>query len=197
MSREVKDHLFEPFFTTKAVGQGTGMGLSVVYGIVKQNKGWIHVDSEEGRGSTLKIYLPARETPATNNPTDQTRNERILLVEDDEVMRDLAIQILESAGYKPVVAASAEEALELFKQHKDSIDMLFSDVHLPGKNGIDLADLLRKEKPGLPVLLYSGYQNPRERWVHLKSKGYHFLQKPASVDGLLTAVYGALAEAIQ
>jgi len=196
MSREVKDHLFEPFFTTKAVGKGTGMGLSVVYGIVKQNKGWIHVDSEEGRGTTLKIYLPAYEAPATDKPTDRTRNDRILLVEDDAGMRNMFIQILESAGYKPVVAASAEEALELFKEQKGDFDLLFSDVVMPGKDGIELADLLRKESPGLPVVLCSGYQNQHDRWLLLESKGYHFLKKPVSVDGLLTAVYSALTEVV-
>ncbi|MEI7850212.1 MAG: transporter substrate-binding domain-containing protein [Kiritimatiellales bacterium] len=197
MSREVKDHLFEPFFTTKAVGKGTGMGLSVVYGIVKQNKGWIHVDSKEGQGTTLKIYLPAYEAPATDNPTDRTRNDRILLVEDDAGMRNMFIQILESAGYKPVVAASAEEALELFKEQQGDFDLLFSDIVMPGKDGIELADLLRKESPGLPVVLCSGYQNQHDRWLLLESKGYHFLKKPVSVDGLLTAVYSALTEVIQ
>ncbi len=196
MSRETKDHLFEPFFTTKPVGQGTGLGLAVVYGIVKQNKGWIDVHSEEGRGANLKIYLPICGTSATSNPTDRTRNKRILLVEDDAGMRNMLIQILESAGYEPVAAASAKEALELFEQQKGDFNLLFSDIVMPGKDGIELADALREKKPGLPVLLYSGYQDQHERWVLLGSKGYHFLKKPDSVDGLLTAVYSALSEVI-
>ena len=196
MSREVKDHLFEPFFTTKAVGQGTGLGLSVVYGIVKQNNGWIHVDSEEERGATLKIYLPAGETPAANNQKDRTHDKRILLVEDDEGWRKLVVQILGSAGYEPVAVASAEEALELFKQQKGSFALLFSDILLPGKNGIELADSLREIKPGLPVLLYSGYQDQRERWHHFAFKKYHFLKKPSSMTGMLAAVQEALTEAI-
>ena len=196
MSREVKNHLFEPFFTTKEVGQGTGLGLSVVYGIVKQSKGWIHVDSEEGRGSTLKIYLPACETPEANDQKDRTHDRRILLVEDDEGWRKLVVQILESAGYETVAAASAEEALELFKQQKDSFALLFSDILLPGKNGIELADTLREIKPGLPVLLYSGYQDQRERWNHFAFKKYHFLQKPSSMTGMLAAVQEALTETI-
>jgi nitrogen-specific signal transduction histidine kinase/ActR/RegA family two-component response regulator len=194
MSREVKDHLFEPFFTTKPVGQGTGMGLSVVYGIIQQNKGWIDVSSEEGRGSTLKIYLPIYEDAATDRPSDRMRNERILLVEDDAEIRNMFIQTLESAGYNPIVATSADEALELFKQQKGDFALLLSDIVMPGKDGIELADLLRQKKPDLPVLLCSGYQDQHDRWLLLGSKGYHFLKKPVSIDGLLTAVYSALSQ---
>ncbi len=197
MSHEVKGHLFEPFFTTKAVGQGTGLGLSVVYGIVKQNKGWIHVYSEVGLGTTIKIYLPACETPAENPQTTRTQHERILLVEDDATRRDLVAQALESAGYKPVVAASAEDALELFKLHEEPFDMLFSDILLPGKSGIELADLLREKNPGLPILLYSGYPDQRARWNHFEIRKYHVLQDLSSISGMLAAVHDTLIEPVE
>ncbi|MFA7257005.1 MAG: PAS domain S-box protein [Kiritimatiellales bacterium] len=195
MSREIKDHLFEPFFTTKAVGQGTGLGLAVIYGIVKQNKGWIHVYSEKGLGTTFKVYLPAC-APASLNEPASLHNGRILLVEDDVDTLNLVIRILSVSGYEIVTASNAEEATLLFEQEKKLFDLLFSDMILPGEKGIDLADKLRKKNPRLAVLLYSGYQDQRERWTNLDSKGYHFLQKPFSIAGLLAAVHEALTETI-
>ena len=197
MNREVRDHLFEPFFTTKAVGQGTGLGLAVVYGIVKQNKGWIHVYSEEGLGSTFKIYLPAFENDAPDAPENRLHNGRILLVEDDADTRNLVVRILSMSGYEPVTASNAEEAIQLFVQENGRFDLLFSDMILPGKTGLELADALRAKTPDLPVLLYSGYQDQRERWITLESKGYCFLQKPFSVTGLLSAVHDTLTETIR
>lgn len=194
MSPEVKAHLFEPFFTTKAVGKGTGLGLAVVFGIVKQNKGWIHVYSEEGHGTTFNIYLPACEAAAPDKRAVCTHNGRILLAEDDTDMRNLVIQSLKPSGFEFVAASSAEEALELFKQEKGRFDLLFSDIGMPGKSGIELADALRAEQPGLPVLLFSGYQDQRKRWAHLESKGYFFLQKPFNIADLLAAVHSALTE---
>jgi PAS domain S-box-containing protein len=195
MSTEVKNHLFEPFFTTKAVGQGTGLGLAVVYGIVKQNKGWIHVYSEEGLGSAFKIYLPACETAVeTRKPGTVAHNGRILLVEDDADMRNLVIRILETAGYESVSVSNAEDALRQFDLGNGRFDLLFSDIVLPHQSGVDLADRLRVKKPSLRVLLYSGYQDQRERWETLDTKGYHFLKKPFSVTGLLSAVHDATTE---
>ena len=196
MSQEVKDHLFEPFFTTKGVGQGTGLGLSVVYGIVKQNKGWIHVYSEEGLGTTVKVYLPACENSLPPDglftTPDQPRTERILLVEDDADTQDLVVRILKTAGYEILATDTAEEALRLFEQDSGHFDLLFSDMTLPGKSGLELADQIRSRNPGLPILLYSGYRDQRERWQNLESKGYSFLQKPFSLSSLLAAVHDAL-----
>jgi PAS domain S-box-containing protein len=194
MSREVKDHLFEPFFTTKAVGRGTGLGLAVVYGIVKQNNGWIHVYSEEGHGSSFNIYLPSCGPVAQNPPNlaDPPHHKRILLVEDEENMLSMVIRILKTADYETQVVKTAEEALRLFKKEKGTFDLLFSDMTLPGKSGLELADALRAENPTLPVLLYSGYQDQRERWRNLESKGYHFLQKPFTLVALLAAVQDTL-----
>lgn len=195
LSREVKDHLFEPFFTTKEVGKGTGLGLSVVYGIVKQSNGWIEVHSEKGTGSTFKIYLPASKTTVPDKPemTNQTRDPRILLVEDDAEMRTLVIRILKTSGYEIVAVESAADAIQRFEQENGRFDLLFSDMVMPGKSGLELVDELRVKNPELPVLLYSGYQDQRERWEKLESKGYHFLQKPFSTTALLAAVRDALA----
>ncbi|MDD3275846.1 MAG: PAS domain S-box protein [Kiritimatiellales bacterium] len=195
MTQQVKDHLFEPFFTTKTVGKGTGLGLAVVYGIVKQSKGWIRVNSEPGQGTTFNIYLPAinpSDAPLSRSRKPET--EKILLVDDDPDTCDMVLRILNSAGYTSIVASSAEEALSLFEQDPSGIDLLFSDVVLPGKNGIELANIIRKKTPALPVLLYSGYRDPHERWKEIDSKGYVFLQKPFSVTGLLATVHDLLNE---
>ena len=199
LSPEVKDHLFEPFFTTKGIGKGTGLGLSVIYGIVKQSKGWIQVESEEGRGTVFKIYLPACEPGALSADShvspDGSTDQRILLVEDDPAMRDMVLRLLQNAEYQTFSAGNLKEAERIFEQERGRFDLLFSDIVLPDGNGVELADNLRKKKPGFPVLLYSGYQNQRERWDNLDSKGYHFLQKPFTVTALLAMVHDILTEA--
>jgi PAS domain S-box-containing protein len=198
MNQEVKDHLFEPFFTTKMVGQGTGLGLSVVYGIVKQNKGWIHVESEEGKGTTFKIYLPLCENNAASiNRSDdpiKVRKTHILLVEDDADTCNMVTRIFATAQYETIKAASAEDALQLFTQNPGQFDLLFSDISLPGATGIELADTIRSANPNLPIVLYSGYQNPREKWENLDRKGYQFIQKPFSIASLLATVHDALKD---
>jgi len=200
MSQQVKDHLFEPFFTTKGIGKGTGLGLSVLYGIVKQHNGWIAVDSEEGRGTTFKIYLPVFSTKACASeaqPAPKSEPKHILLVEDDPEIRRMVVQLLQSAEYQISEAESAEEALALFNSEPEKFDLLFSDIVMPGQNGVELADVIRQKKPALPVLLYSGYMNPRERWGNFDSKGYRFLQKPFTITTLLMAVFEALANVNQ
>jgi PAS domain S-box-containing protein len=193
MSQEVKDHLFEPFFTTKGPGQGTGLGLSVIYGIIKQHKGWIDVCSEEGSGTTIKVYFPSAGSfasqPAVKPPDPDKKSGQILLVEDDPDMRNLVVRILQDAGYSTSAAATYAEAMQLFECEPARFDLLFSDIVLPDRNGIELADEIRKKSPDLPVLLYSGYRNQRERWSNLDRKGYRFLQKPFTVTSLISAVY--------
>ncbi len=195
MSQEVREHLFEPFFTTKSVGKGTGLGLAVVYGIVKQSKGWIHVYSEIGKGTTFKIYLPASTPRIDSAPalSDPERTARILVIDDDDDTRNLVLRLLNRAGYKTVAASSAEEAQELFDQDPAGFDLLFSDIVLPGRNGIELANIVRQKCQNLPVLLTSGYRDPRERWTEINSKGYTFLQKPFSITGLLATVHELLS----
>lgn len=199
MNQGIKDHLFEPFFTTKELGKGTGLGLAGIYGIIKKHNGWITVYSEENQGTTFKVYLPTFNTaePSTSQPDKQEgkHREHILLVEDDLAVSNLVIRLLQDAGYQTSVAGSAEEALVLFNREQTEFDMLFSDIILTGETGIELADRIRETNPTLPVLLYSGYRDQRERWNNLDTKGYHFLQKPFTVTSLLAAINDTLTEA--
>lgn len=204
IGKQYLPHLFEPFFTTKAQGKGTGLGLAVIYGIVKQAGGWINVYSEEGNGATFKIYLPAQqsevsETHRTEPQTSLTLSlpglgKSILLVEDEPGIRSLATLILQSAGYRVVACESAAEALSVFDRQKGRFDLLFSDIVLGGKNGIELACELRAKRPGLPVLLSSGYADERVRWEQIEQEGFRFLAKPYPSQKLLLALGETLAE---
>lgn len=158
MTEETKQHLFEPFFTTKESGKGTGLGLSTTYGIVKQSKGYIWVYSELGRGTTFKVYLPCANPDATV-PTVRTEvtaprkrtSETVLLVEDEEGLRLLSKRILENAGYQVWVAANGNDAESVFAQHADSIDLIVTDVVMPGCGGPELLSRLRQRAPTLRV----------------------------------------------
>ncbi len=187
--------IFEPFYTTKAAGKGTGLGLAVVYGIVKQHDGWIAVASEPGQGATFKVFLPATSAgavtavAATEKTVPRGKGERILVVEDEELVRRLMEETLSAGGFEVFSAASVEEALALYQRLAGRVDLLVSDVVLPGhRNGLDLADALRREQPRLPVLLSSGYTDRRSRWPLIVERGFAFLQKPFSTTALLQAV---------
>jgi PAS domain S-box-containing protein len=197
MSPDVLAHIFEPFFTTKEVGKGTGLGLAVSYGIAKQNNGWINVYSQEGHGTTFKLYLPvyagadeavAAEVGADVSAALHGHGERILLVEDEPGVRTLAAQVLQSAGYTLCVCSSAQEALRACAREGGRFDLLFSDVVLPDGNGVELSAKILAQHPGLPVLLCSGYTDERSRWIAIEEKGFHFLQKPYPLAALLDAV---------
>ncbi|MFI5337842.1 MAG: ATP-binding protein, partial [Opitutales bacterium] len=158
-------HLFEPFFTTKEVGKGTGLGLATVYGIVQQHQGWVEVGSTLGQGTTLSVYLPASDQPLPVTPPAPapeamlaTGAETILLVEDEPPVRALIRECLERSGYRVLEAATGPEAIALWAQHRAQIDLLFTDLVMPGGlDGRELALLLRQEKPGLRVIYASGY----------------------------------------
>ena len=199
MNAETLSHLFEPFFTTKALGKGTGLGLAVIYGILKQNNGWINVCSLEGQGSTFNMYFPACEgvlvpkekmmmstVPSPAPP--RGRGECIMVIEDNPAILKLVVTSLQSHGYRVLEGASTEEALPLFNDNKNGISLLFSDVVLPGENGIDLAEHLLAVKPDLPVLLTSGYADERARWGVIEARGFSFLQKPYPLATLLLTV---------
>jgi len=197
MDQEILDHLFEPFFTTKGFGKGTGLGLATVYGIAKQHEGWVHVYSKPGAGTTFEVCLPA--LPGTGEPEPALpppaapaaragQGGRILLVEDEEGVRAVALRVLREHGYQVHVAASAQEGRRVFDQVGGEVDLLFSDVVLPDRNGLDLADELLAIKPGLPVLLCSGYTDQRSRWPAIRQRGIRFLQKPYPNVELLRAV---------
>ncbi len=192
MNAETIRHIFEPFFTTKGVGKGTGLGLSVIYGIIKQHNGWIHVYSEPGEGSIFKIYLPAvfdkekqsdLETAGKRFP--KGKGERILVVEDEEMVRSFTRKALAKNGYKILTAANVEEAKQIFSSKKGDFELLFSDVVLPDGNGIELVDQILSEKPQIKILLASGYTDKKSQWPLIKKRGFEFLQKPYDLGGLL------------
>jgi PAS domain S-box-containing protein len=198
MSRELVTRIFEPFFTTKEAGKGTGFGLAVVYSIVKQHNGWISVESVPGKGTTFRIYFPVmsrRRDAAARHREErgaQGTGEKILLVEDDPKVRDFTRTALSGHGYKVAAASNAAEALELFEKEKEEIRMVLSDVILSDQSGTSLVEQLLAKKPGLAVVLTSGYLEASHRPL-LNGKGYSYLQKPYSMLTLLKTVSDSFA----
>ena len=185
MDHETQSHIFEPFFTTKEKGKGTGLGLSTVYGIVRQSGGNIWVYSEPGRGTTFKVYLPQvhdeiTKVDAIAEVIIKRGSETVLLVEDEDMVRNLARQILEETGYTVLAANGGEEALHLFKTHKGTIHLMITDVVMPKMSGKDVADKLKETHPETKVLFMSGYTD--EAIVHHGIVDSHiaFIQKPFS-----------------
>lgn len=200
ISAEVIAHIFEPFFTTKKQGQGTGLGLATVYGIVKQNHGFINVYSEPDKGTTFKIYLPCAtgsEVPVSQAamppapPVQGTGT--ILLVEDEAAVRKILERQLGKLGYQVIVAANANEAQQRFQEHQTDIDLLLTDVVLPGLSGRDLAEKLRKERPGLRVLYMSGYTANVIAHHGVLDPGVEFLAKPITIADLSKKLHGMLS----
>ncbi|MBN1658508.1 MAG: PAS domain S-box protein [Anaerolineae bacterium] len=194
MTREVIDHLFEPFFSTKEVGKGTGLGLATVYGIVKQNEGFINVYSEPGTGSTFKIYLPRFAEKAAAFPapgpkeTPRGHGETLLLVEDEPAILKVARAMLEELGYRVLTAATPGEAFALAQSHADEIQLLITDVVMPEMSGRDLAKSLVEMKPEIQVLFTSGYTGDIIAHRGVLDQGVHFLQKPFSIEALASKV---------
>jgi signal transduction histidine kinase/ActR/RegA family two-component response regulator len=199
MDKETQSHLFEPFFTTKEVGKGTGLGLATVYGIIKQNHGFINVYSEPGQGTTLKIYLPryaVKSDQAENEEAskpDATGGETILLVEDEPMILKMTVAMLELLGYTVLPAATPDEALWLAEEHGGTIDLLITDVVMPEMNGLELAEKLASLCPDLKRLFMSGYTANIIAHHGVLDKGVHFLQKPFLSKQLATKVREALA----
>ena len=199
MSREVMDKIFEPFFTTKAIGKGTGLGLASVYGMVKQSGGYIYPDSEEGKGTTFRIYLPryhsdkdeeaapAKEKKKEQKAADLTGTGRVLLVEDEEVVRNFAARALKRQGYKVLEAASGVEALEVMEKNKGKIDIVVSDVVMPEMDGPTLLKELRKKNPDIKIIFVSGYPNDAFK-AALGDENFAFLPKPFSLPQLAAKV---------
>lgn len=195
MDEDTLDLIFEPFFTTKGPKEGTGLGLSTAYGIVKKHKGWINVYSEPGQGSTFKVYLPALALKPEDETIEvislqelQGSGERILLVEDEKTIRKFATKALRKNGYVVFEAGDAEEALDIFKGEEGRLDLIFTDVVMPGKTGIQLADQLLSLKPELRVLLSSGYTDEKSLLSIIRDRDFQFLQKPYPLDELLKNV---------
>ena len=189
MSPEVRARVFEPFFTTKEVGRGTWLGLATVYGIVKQSSGYISVYSEPGRGTTFKIYLPRAQDGAPAAPVSESRaheggTETILLVEDETDVRALAREFLGSRGYRVLEAQDGREALRISSSHAGEIDLLVTDVVMPGMSGRELAEQLAELRPQMKVLYVSGYTAEAIGHHGILDPGTEFLQKPFSREAL-------------
>jgi PAS domain S-box-containing protein len=183
MSKEIQGHIFEPFFTTKAVGQGTGLGLSTVYGIVKQSDGYIWAYSEPGQGTVFKIYLPltaevVRSAQATSPALATARGECILVVEDDAAVREVTRRALQGAGYRVLEAGDGRQALEVLSRANPPVSLVLTDVVMPGMSGRDLAARVAALFPGTPVLFTSGYTDSEIVRRGLLDPGAAFIQKP-------------------
>ena len=193
MDKETLSHIFEPFFTTKGVGQGTGLGLSTVYGIVKQSEGYVWAYSEPGQGTTFKIYLPVRSGSAVTGqkksvPVQARAGERILVVEDEAPVRRMMKRALEDAGYRVLDAGSGDEALDIAAGSAGQINLVLTDVVMPGTGGRELAEQLRKQMPEVPVLFTSGYTDGEIERRGLLGPEAAFTQKPLTPSALVHAV---------
>jgi PAS domain S-box-containing protein len=194
MDEPTRARIFEPFFTTKGPGRGTGLGLSTVFGIVKQSGGNITVESEVGRGTTFTIAFPDTSEPSLIEPTEaprvsaSARPATVLVVEDELAVRRVVVLSLRSAGYEVLEAARPDAAIELAKQYAGPIDLLLTDVVMPGMSGRRLSEVIVAERPHLQVLYVSGYTEDAIVHRGVLDPGVHFLQKPFSGSGLLEAV---------
>jgi two-component system NtrC family sensor kinase len=186
MTEETRRKIFEPFFTTKEVGKGTGLGLAMVYGIIKQHEGFINVYSETGKGTTFKIYLPLIKTEAMEKQPIITAEyskggtETILLAEDDPAVRKLTLLVLEQMGYTVIIANDGEEAITKFMENKDRIQLLLFDIIMPKMNGRAAYEEIKKTKPDIPVLFASGYSPDMLSEKALIEKGAAIVYKPSS-----------------
>ncbi|MBU0682445.1 MAG: PAS domain S-box protein [Proteobacteria bacterium] len=195
------DHVFEPFFTTKEPGKGTGLGLAVAYSIIEEHKGWFEVESSPNQGSLFRFCLPAISAAAAPsallhnsiNPAQlKGHGERILLVEDEVILNEFAFKALTRYGYQVRSTYNAEEALTIWKKEQGNFDLLFSDVVLPGKNGLQLAEELRSRNPLLKILLTSGYTEQKSQAPLIKEKKIPFLEKPYDTVRLLQKIKAIL-----
>ena len=192
MDETTRAHIFEPFFTTKPTGEGTGLGLAMVYGFVKQSGGHVEAYSEPGRGTTFKIFLPCVVDGVVTPPADDTAamptgHETVLLVEDEEAVRTLAARVLQSAGYTVLIARNGPEAIRLAGEHQETIQLLATDLVMPRMSGLEVASQLTETRPGIRILLMSGYPN-EAAMRHGVPPGASLLQKPFNAVALARAV---------
>jgi len=195
MDAETQAHLFEPFFTTKPVGKGTGLGLATVYGIVKQSGGFIFAESESGKGTTFKVYLPQvdqEETavPARTSPTEagQWSLETLLLVEDEPAFRELLREGLEANGYKVLVGENGLDALHVAEQHPGPICLLVTDVIMPQMSGPELAKRLKEARAEIQVLYMSGYTDDKLGDLSQPDSELALMQKPFYIGELVRKI---------
>jgi PAS domain S-box-containing protein len=202
MTEEVQRKIFEPFFTTKGPGKGTGLGLAMVYGAVRQHDGWIEVNSKLGRGSTFQIHLPCIDAGVAADEAKLAAtnavhgDETVLVVEDQEAVRRLTKTILEEHGYRVLEAASGAEAHAVAKEHAGEIDLLLTDVVMPGMDGRTLSGQLRDLRPNLRVILMSGYAGDLTAHEGAPASGLAYIQKPFVPEELATKVRGVLDSSV-
>jgi PAS domain S-box-containing protein len=200
MEKEIQKNVFEPFFTTKEAGLGTGLGLSTVYGIVKQNQGFINVYSEPAKGTIFRIYLhshksePSRGFQESGNKALPGHGETLLVVEDEAGIQKLIKLMLEDLGYKVLTAGSAKQALQLSEVHGHEIRLVITDVIMPEMNGLELADRFKALNPDLAILFMSGYTSDVIARLGILDPGVDFLEKPFSVESLASKVHEVLAK---
>lgn len=198
MNEATRKRLFEPFFTTKDIGKGTGLGLATVHGIVHQHQGWIEVQTEEGRGSAFRVFLPVRSERSPQPPpmppaTGTVGHEQVMLVEDDDAVRKITARFLQRWGYRVLEARDGVEALSLWQDHGCAIDLLFADLIMPGGlSGLELARRLRVEKPGLKVILSSGYSPELTGTEGAALREFSFVPKPSPPAKLAEAIRNCL-----
>lgn len=200
MDREISQKIFEPFFTTKEMGKGTGLGLSTVYGIVKQNDGFINVYSESGYGTTFNIYLPLhtgaseKSQVTSSHEVNMTGSETILMVEDDAMVLKMSKNMLEKLGYTVLTASVPADAIDLAKENAGKIDLVITDVIMPDMNGRDLADQLRALAPNIKILFMSGYTADVIATRGILDEGVCFIHKPFSIKDISLKVREALQQ---
>lgn len=201
MTEEVKSRIFEPFFSTKERGKGTGLGLAVVYGIIRQHNGWIEVESGLNEGTIFKIYLPVFNFSSTKRKKSAGKihefdgmGKRILLVEDEETVRKFAFRALADNGYQVFEAKNHTQAIEVFTTHQGNFDLIFSDVVLPDHSGITLVEKLSEDGSHFRILLSSGYTDDKSQWSLIQKRGYNFIPKPYTIHELLETIKCILNE---
>ena len=193
MTAETRKKIFEPFFTTKELGQGTGLGLATVFGIVEQNDGVIEVYSEPEKGSSFKVYFPRVANQTSNlkdlkTPVPTGGQETVLVVEDEEIVRNMVVKVLKRLGYQVLSASSGDKALGLAESYNNPIDLLLTDVIMPHMNGRQLAGKLSESRPDIKVLYASGYTHNVIAHHGVLSEGVEFITKPYSLDRLSSRV---------
>jgi two-component system cell cycle sensor histidine kinase/response regulator CckA len=192
MDAKTRERIFDPFFTTKAMGRGTGLGLATVYGIIRGHKGMINVYSEPGHGSTFTIYLPASEKEVIHERADSGKivkgTETILVADDEQVILEVSTEMLTSLGYRIYAAGSGQEALAVFMEKRNEIDLVILDMIMPGISGGETFDRLRKISPEIKVLLSSGYSINGEAKTIMERGCNGFLQKPFHLEKLSSKI---------
>ena len=196
MDEKNMNHIFEPFFSTKHSGKGTGLGLTIVHSIVQQHHGFMDIESEANKGTTFKIFFPASRMDNIEMPISQSAQKKartlgkgtLLVAEDDELIRQLLRRLLTGQGYTVVLAEDGEEAIKKYQEHKDSIDMLVLDIVMPGRNGSEVYNFIKADRPDIMTLFISGHTDDIITADGILDKNLQFLSKPIEVEELLSIV---------